>query len=256
MGMAARRCLGSVRSLGGDDSPVVMKRLIVFDVDGTLTLTMELDAELYVEAVKQVLGVDGVSTDWSTYENITDAGVTAELIGRHFDRPAERPEIHAVRDRFVALMTSTLANSPGRCRSLPGASQILSTLRAHPRFECAVATGAWRASALLKLRCAGLTITGLPIATADDSPEREGILTTALTRAQEAYGRRAWTDVVLVGDGVWDLRAANAVGWRFLGVGRGAHALSLRQAGARRVIEDFTDVERVLTLLSERTDDA
>ena len=131
-----------------------------------------------------------------------------------------------------------------------GASALLSTLREHGSFHCAIATGAWRASALLKIRCAGLNIDELPIATGDDSPSREGILQAAFERARSIHGLPSTCDVVAVGDGVWDLRAAKAMGWRFLGVGQGKQAETLSSAGAGQVVEDFTDVERVLRLLA------
>ena len=227
-----------------------MRRLVVFDVDGTLTLTMDLDTELYVEAVKQALDIGEVDTDWSTYRNVTDAGVTAEIIERRFGRPTQPSEIQAVRDRFLALIGSALSTGRERCQPVPGAAQMLSVLRAHPDFECAVATGAWRASALLKTRCAGLAIEDLPLVTADDSPRREEILERAVERARSTYRLSERADAIYVGDGVWDVRAAQAAGLAFLGVGTGLHAVTLRAAGASNVIEDFTDIDRLLELLN------
>ena len=42
--------------------PDVMKTLVVFDVDGTLTQTTELDTKLYVEAFRRALDLDGIDT--------------------------------------------------------------------------------------------------------------------------------------------------------------------------------------------------
>lgn len=47
--------------------------------------------------------------------------------------------------------------------------------------------------------------------------------------------------IVLVGDGEWDVRVAQVLGWRFVGIGEGAKAERLRCAGAEHVICDFTD---------------
>src|SRR5262249_37761474 len=46
--------------------------LIVFDVDGTLVRTVELDAALYVRAFAEVVGQPLPSLDWSTYRRVTD----------------------------------------------------------------------------------------------------------------------------------------------------------------------------------------
>lgn len=226
------------------------KRLVVFDVDGTLTLTMALDTELYVETVRQVLGLDEISADWSTYRNVTDTGITAELIERHRGRPAKPAEIHSVRDRFVSLLRARLAACPHRCRPTPGAARMLSALRGDSRFECAVATGAWRESALLKIGCAGLVVQDLPLATCEDSAGREGILRAAVRQASGRYGLSEDAGVVFVGDGVWDVTAARHTGLDFVGVGTGPDAQRLRDAGAERVIEDFTDLDRFLELLA------
>ena len=54
---------------------------------------------------------------------------------------------------------------------------------------------------------------------------------------------------MLVGDGVWDVQAARRVGFAFIGVGADEEAQKLSDAGAAVVIEDYTDVDRVLRLL-------
>ena len=151
---------------------------------------------------------------------------------------------------FLALIGSALSTDRERCQPVPGAAQMLSVLRAHPDFECAVATGAWRESALLKTRCAGLAIEDLPLVTADDSPRREEILERAVERARAVYRLSEGADAIYVGDGVWDLRAAEAAGLHFLGVGNGSHASALRAAGASNVIEDFSDIDHFLELLN------
>ena len=110
-----------------------MKRLVIFDIDGTLTRTMELDTELFFEAVRQVLGFEGVSTDWSTYRNVTDIGVTAELIERYAasnrGQTADPCEIEDVRRRFVALLSEAIARDPELCHPVAGAAEILAALR-------------------------------------------------------------------------------------------------------------------------------
>ncbi len=122
-------------------------------------------------------------------------------------------------------------------------------LRTHADFRCAIATGAWRESALIKIHCAGLAIDGLPLTTTEDAPQREVILEIAADRARALYELPEATECVLVGDGVWDVRAARRVGFAFIGVGAGEEARKLSAAGASLVIGDYTDVDQVLTLL-------
>ena len=144
-----------------------MKRLVVFDLDGTLTLTGDFDGEIFVQALKEALGIENVNADWTTYRSVTDAGVTAEII----ERNGLEKTVQLVQDHFLAFLRSRLAETP--CREVPGAARMLSVLREHPDFEYSVATGSWRESALLKMDSAGLVVEAL--ATCDDSPQREEI---------------------------------------------------------------------------------
>ena len=50
-----------------------MKRLIVFDVDGTLTLTNEVHGRLFPLAIEEVLGIDGIARLTQTFERSPQA---------------------------------------------------------------------------------------------------------------------------------------------------------------------------------------
>jgi hypothetical protein len=109
----------------------------------------------------------------------------------------------------------------------------------------AFATGGWGASASLKLASAGLVVDDLPWANGDDALDRVDILRTAIARAGQKYGWNAFERVVYVGDGVWDVRAAKALGIGFLGVAIGDQAGRLVGEGASCVLPDFSDPLRV-----------
>jgi len=220
-----------------------MKRLVVFDLDGTLTLTREPDERLFAQSIKEVLGIKSINTDWTSYRNVTDIGVVAELIERH----GLQQTVQSVQDRFIALLRSELDVTPGKCREVPGAARMLSVLREHPDFECSVASGAWRESVLLKTRSAGLVIEGLPLATCDDSPQREQIVQMSIERARSQYNLPSDTPVTLVGDAPWDVQVATKLQLHFVGIG----GQRLLEFGAKHVIEDFTDVERFLELVAQ-----
>jgi beta-phosphoglucomutase-like phosphatase (HAD superfamily) len=51
---------------------------------------------------------------------------------------------------------------------------------------------------------------------------------------------------------VWDVRAARALGVGFIGVAQSdAHAARLHAAGARHVVRDYADLDRVLALVED-----
>ena len=55
--------------------------------------------------------------------------------------------------------------------------------------------------------------------------------------------------MVYVGDGLWDLRAATAMGITFIGLAEGVRATQLRSEGAPVVFPDFSDVESFMSAL-------
>ncbi|HEX5139162.1 MAG TPA: HAD family hydrolase [Planctomycetota bacterium] len=215
-----------------------MRHLVVFDVDGTLTRTVEVDGRCYAQALGEELGAP-VETDWSRYRSATDTGIAAEAFERRHGRRPRAEEMAALRRRFLRLLRS----SGEAVREVPGAAALLRALRARPDVAVAVATGCWRASAHWKLRRAGIPVEGVPIATADDAPAREEILRTAMRRAGR-FGRATY-----VGDRPWDLVASRAAGLAFVGIECDGDGQPLRAAGASVLLPDFRDLPGFLAAL-------
>lgn len=226
-------------------------RLAIFDIDGTLTETNEVDSVCFVQAMTDAHAVVEMDTNWGGYAHTTDSYITREVLREHFGRAPEDAE----RDRFIGRFVSLLEESRSRDASLfgevAGASNALARLRVEPGRAVAIATGCWRGSGLMKLSAAGLETGRVPAAFAEDGVSREEILLAALRRARECYGRESFDRVVSVGDGLWDVSAARNLGFAFVGVGGGTRAAMLREAGASHVIEDFKDYGRLLRCLDE-----
>lgn len=213
-----------------------MSHLILFDIDGTLTLTNDVDARCYGQAMSEHLGF-AIDNDWSHYRHVTDSGIAAELLDRH-QLPAS--QLPAVRDRFVALLAQALAADPNCCRQVSGADNFLRRLREMPGTVVGMATGGWAPSALAKLRHAGIDPSGLAFASADDAEARTEIMAVCHQRALRLAGVERFAAVTYIGDGLWDAEAARALGWRFIGIGFGEQAEQLRAAGACQVFSGFT----------------
>ncbi|MBM4112587.1 MAG: HAD family hydrolase [Phycisphaerae bacterium] len=237
-------------------------KLAIFDVDGTLTRTSGVDDECWTRAVRLAWGVDGISTDWGSYRHSTDEGIAAEVMETHRGRRATRGDLDSLRECFAGLIEREARERPERFAPIPGAVTILSSLRGHGWIP-AIATGGWRRTALLKLASAGVSIEGTAAAFADDAWPREQIVRIAASRA--AGGAAAGTQgdapnddaassepverIVYVGDGVWDVTAARAGGYGFVGVATDPRASQLRRAGAPTVLEDLAEVDRVVDAL-------
>lgn len=214
-------------------------RLVIFDIDGTLTETTDVDAECYVHALADVFGFAEVDTDWSHYPHVTDPGGLQELFRLRKGRAPEGGEVAAFQQRFITLLAAASVKQP--FRAVPGAVALLKRLAANPSYCVALGTGSWREAARLKLASAGIPFDRYPAATGDDAVARKEILKLSIQRARQHAGDGGFASMVYVGDGVWDAQACRALGLPFIGIGSGDKAEKLRAEGAAWVCADFSN---------------
>jgi phosphoglycolate phosphatase-like HAD superfamily hydrolase len=150
--------------------------------------------------------------------------------------------IAAFHDLFTERLKAALEIN--QLVEVPGARALLRALREDARFELAIATGAWRRSAILKLAAAEIDIAGLVFASADDAVDRGEIVRKAMVQLAGGVDR-----AIFVGDGLWDVATASRLGLGFLGIGGGERAAALRGAGAGWVLADFLDTPAVVEKL-------
>ena len=218
-----------------------MPRLAVFDIDGTLTDTNDVDGECYRRAVAEVLSVEPRTLSWTDAPHVTDAALLRWFAERHA-RTLDAADESSIQARFVELLDQQLRSQPHRFGAIRGASSIRAALEARG-WHLALATGGWAPSARLKLPAIGFDTRGLVMATASDAQTRSEIVRLAHQRAIVAYG--ALERVVSVGDAVWDVHTAVTVEWPFIGVASGEQAALLRACGASTVLPDLIDVSAV-----------
>ena len=189
--------------------------LILFDIDGTLVDSHEFDAELYVRAVREVLGME-IGDDWSAYRNVTDGGILDEIID-NAGLKTDRTRIHReVKDTFAGLVSEYLEEQGGRLPEIPGARVFLADLQSRSGVAVGLATGGWEETARMKLKAAGLGADELGLATGSDALTRVEIMQIAAKRALSGAtaGRSTY-----FGDGVWDKRASEALRYKFIAIG-------------------------------------
>jgi phosphoglycolate phosphatase-like HAD superfamily hydrolase len=224
-------------------------RLVIFDVDGTLTQSMEADAKCFVRSLAEVCGFSDIDTDWSRYKHVTDSGVFQEIYESRAGRSPSSHEISVFRQHFVGLLGQVSSGAP--FAPITGAPVLLSRLATSREYCVALATGAWRESARLKMRSAGLCYDDYPAASSDDALDRESIIRLSMRRAADRYGRL--DNTVYVGDAVWDARACRNLGIPFIGIAADGRAARLFAEGAICVFPDFSATDLFLGSLYETT---
>ncbi len=221
--------------------------LIIFDIDGTLCDTREVDARCHVEAFEAVTGRSLATVDWSLYPEATSAAIVHELLSEMgITNPVATKQ--RILDEFITRLEAEARRKPAMFQPADGALPLFEDLSRRENYKVAIATGDWHESAKLKLRLSGFKIDHVPFASSSDTPRRTDIISLAALRAGSGIG-----DAVYVGDGLWDIKAAGELSMRFVGVGR-EHEL-LRQHGASRVLASFADKSMFFSLIDEARSD-
>ena len=185
---------------------------VIFDIDGTLLHSAAVDDALYREAVRRVLGEVQLRPSLHAYDYVTDTGVLSQILADN-RIPIEQKPFHEIKSHFVDLLRGHVEEH-GPFVEVPGAGELLNSLRASTAHAVAIATGGWSERAVLKLESAGLVFDDMPLATANDHQERTGIMELALTQLGNHFD-----SVTYYGDGPWDRQACTDLGWQFVAVG-------------------------------------
>ena len=226
------------------------RKLVIFDVDGTLVGSYQLEGDCFVAAFDDALGITGIDRDWARYDHVTDPGIAAQIIRARKGREPRADELARLQAAFHVRLAEA-AGRDGAFAAIHGAAGLIAALRARAGWALALATGAWREAALFKIGRSGLDVYGLPAAYGEDGPSRQGIVSAAIARAKEHAGVDEFGHIVCVGDGVWDVQTATSLGLPCIGIGTGEQAARLATAGAAQVVADYTDLEAVLNALED-----
>lgn len=221
--------------------------LVMFDVDGTLTHSNELDTRCFVQAVEEVFGFTDIDEDWSRYTHTSDAGILEELFQRRLGRSPTTKEVERYRPHFLQLLEAGLQRTP--MREVAGAGDILNALATHPDFTVALASGAWRDSARAKMLSAGLPFDKFTGAFSEDAPARIDIMLASRAHAAQRHRRAGFDHWIYFGDAVWDARACRELGVPLIGIGDGEPAEKLRRAGVLEVFADYSAPDAIMAAI-------
>jgi len=188
--------------------------LVLWDIDHTLVDTRGVGRELWAEAFEEVTGQP--MREQAKIDGSTEPVILRETLGLH-GLPDSRERFGLFAQALGAAHLRRVAALRERGHALPGAPALLSALAARDGIVQTVVTGNIRTAAEIKLAAFGLD-RDLDLAIGafgEDADERPELVRIALGRA-----------------------------------GVPAESAVLRAAGATEVVEDLSDTERMLKLLT------
>ena len=183
----------------------------MFDVDGTLLKSYDLDSDCYLEAVNEVTGLN-VTPDWDSYEHVTDSGILAEIIQKN-KLGNTNQIVQEVKNSFLNKLKRALKDKP--LQEVDGASEFLLNLKNMDDVVISIATGGWLESAVLKLNSAKIDVSNIPLASSNIHYSRIEIMKAANTMATG----NVENTFTYFGDRRWDKNACEALGVNFVLVG-------------------------------------
>jgi phosphoglycolate phosphatase len=229
-----------------------MERLILFDIDGTLTRTQNGFIP-FNEAIQNTFGIcgdirtvvpDGNTDPLIVKDIFVSSNVAIEIVDTEW--PRFSANLHDCYRNAVDRGTTTVY-------PLPGAMELLKALSGVRKFQSSVVTGNFEATATVKLETAGLAPYLHRGAYASDSQRRADLPHIAKTRWEEMNGRTLLPEqCIVIGDTPRDLEAARLNQMKCVLVGTGRYPLEeLLYWQPDQCLPDLTDTESILAMLSK-----
>ena len=228
-----------------------MKRLLLFDIDGTLISTRGAARTAFHQALIDVYGTTG-PIEGHPFNGKTDPQIARELLSAAGLPGSTIDEgLPALWEAYLTGLHRELAATEHSTYVYPGVAELLAALAERDDVVLALLTGNIVRGAQAKLGSAGLDHYFEFGAYGSDCEERSGLPPVAVERALARTNRSfRGTEIVVIGDTPYDIRCGEALGVFTVGVATGGHSCEeLSSVGADAVFEDFSDTDAVLRVL-------
>ena len=233
-----------------------MRRLVLWDIDGTLVQAGDVGRDIFTEAFQAVLGraPDQVAACMLAMAGRTDPEIALEFLAAHEIAEAEgERHLPAFSEALATALAAKAALIRERGRALPGAREMLAALGRSDGVVQSLLTGNVQPNALLKLASFELDgyldfdVGGF----GSDNRHRPSLVEVARAKAEGKYGTAfAGPATVLVGDTPLDVDAGRAGGARVVAVATGPHGVAeLEATGADAVLADLRDTGAALAAI-------
>ncbi|QTD38046.1 HAD hydrolase-like protein [Polaribacter batillariae] len=214
---------------------------IIFDIDGTLTDTTKVDDKCFIEAFNNIFGINISNQNWSELTNVTDWGITEEIILNNKNRIPTDVEYEKMISEFFSLLQSEFNADKKQFCEIKGAYNFIKFLLKKSNIKIGIATGGWAKSANLKLKSIGIDSSEFVFFNSNHFKTREDILLNTIRKLNQNTENNI-DRIIYFGDGTWDFLTCEKLGIEFIGIDN-LENNKLKNLGVKNIYKDFENYE-------------
>jgi phosphoglycolate phosphatase len=199
------------------------KKLVLFDIDGTLLTMSTINRSVLVDALKKVYGTAGSAGTHNfagkmdsniIYEVLQSAGLGESDIAEKFERAKET---------YIEMFRSQA--KPSDVLLMEGIRELLQALSRHSEVMLGLLTGNFEASGRHKLLLPEINHYFPFGAFADDAPSRNELPAVAVEKARQLTGTTFFNhDIIIIGDTEHDIACARVLNAKSIAVATGTYS--------------------------------
>lgn len=187
--------------------------LIIFDIDGTLTDTIPMYRQAFIDALR-LMGVQKMDDNFKAYKHHTDSYIGKVIYEKESKKPFTQDKLNRFEDYLTEIVEQAYI------QEIAGAKKLIERLQHDPNVALGYATGSFLRPAAHKLLATAIPYRKESLVASNHIHERENIVSRAIAQASDVYGVKTFERIISVGDGLWDLTTARNLNIEFVGIGQ------------------------------------
>lgn len=226
-----------------------VRKMLLFDIDGTLLLTGGTGALAFNLVFKEMFGVEEA---WGNThpDGKTDPAIIDEVAVSCLGRTLSPAEYKKLCTRYLELFDENIGKSE-RFRLMPGVPELLEHLSQREDVLLGVATGNFEQAAWSKLERGKIRHYFSFGGFGSDSHHRPELTRQAMMRGHRTLGRELPSrHIFIIGDTPWDVLAGKHIGATTVAITTGSYtAADFEASNPDYIFPDLAQAERFLELL-------